>query len=62
MEKLSFIGLIAPRGPQIPAGVGANLSALQEPEQRIDSVRDIWLTQLADAERLLDAFAYQPAQ
>lgn len=84
LEKLYYIGLIAPRGPQIPiygiqakvvvrmielhekggpegAGVGAYLSTLQEPEHRIDIVRDIWLKQLADTERLLDAFAYQPA-
>ena len=43
------------------AGVGAYLSALQEPENRIDIVRDIWLKQLADTERLLDALSYEPA-
>lgn len=82
LEKLYFIGLIAPRGPQIPiygvqakvvatmiglheqagpagAGIGAYLSTLQEPEDRIDIVRNVWLEQLADTERLLAAFAYQ---
>ena len=80
LEKLYFVGMIAPRGPQIPiygvqakviarmiglheqageqgAGVTTYLSALQDPEDRIDIVRDIWLRQLADTERLLDAFA-----
>jgi hypothetical protein len=84
LEKLYYIGLIAPRGPQIPvygiqakvvarmielhekagpqgAGVGAYLSTLQQPENRIDIVRDIWLKQLADTERLLDALSYEPA-
>lgn len=82
LEKLYYIGLIAPRGPQIPiygvqakvvarmiglheaagpagAGVCAYLSTLQQPENRIDIVRDVWLEQLADTERLLEAFAYQ---
>lgn len=77
-EKLYFIGLIAPRGPQIPIyGVQAKLAArmiaiqegagdetlaitkymrsLQEPETRIDTVRDVWLDQMRDTERLLDA-------
>jgi cation diffusion facilitator CzcD-associated flavoprotein CzcO len=85
LEKLYYVGLIAPRGPQIPiygvqakvvarmislhekagpqgAGIGAYLSTLQEPETRIDIVRDVWLEQLADTERLLDAFSYQPAE
>jgi cation diffusion facilitator CzcD-associated flavoprotein CzcO len=85
LEKLYYIGLIAPRGPQIPiygvqakvvarmiglhekagphgAGVGTYLSTLQQSETRIDIVRDIWLEQLADTERLLDAFAYQPVE
>lgn len=84
LEKVYYIGLIAPRGPQIPiygiqakvvariielhekagpqgAGVGAYLSTLQKPESRIDIVRDIWLEQLADTERLLDAVSYEPA-
>jgi Flavin-binding monooxygenase-like len=84
LEKLYFIGLIAPRGPQIPiygvqakvvarmiglheqagergAGIAAYLGTLQEPEDRIDIVRDLWLQQLADTERLLDAFDYRPA-
>ena len=83
LEKLYFIGLIAPRGPQIPiygvqakvvarmiglheragergAGIAAYLGTLQEPEDRIDIVRDLWLQQLADTERLLDAFNYRP--
>ncbi len=76
-EKLYFVGLIAPRGPQIPIyGVQAKLIArmialhktpgadialstyfadLQEPETRIDIVRHVWLEQMADTERLLDA-------
>ena len=74
-EKLYFVGLIAPRGPQIPIyGVQAKLIArmialhegsdlalsayfagLQEPETRIDIVRHVWLDQMADTERLLDA-------
>ncbi len=84
LEKLYFIGLIAPRGPQIPiygvqakvvarmiglhervggagAGIAAYLGSLQEPEDRIDIVRDVWLGQLADTERLLDALEHQPA-
>jgi len=74
-ERLYFVGLIAPRGPQIPIyGVQAKLVArmialrersdlalaayfagLQEPETRIDIVRHVWLDQMADTERLLDA-------
>jgi len=83
LEKLYFIGLIAPRGPQIPiygvqakvaarmialheqagpngAGIAAYLGTLQDPEDRIDIVRDVWLRQLADTERLLDAFSFLP--
>lgn len=79
LEKLYYIGLAAPRGPQIPvygvqtklairmialheaageggAGVEAYLSGLQEPEDRIDIVRSVWLDQMADTERLLDAY------
>jgi hypothetical protein len=79
LEKLYYIGLAAPRGPQIPvygvqtklairmvalheaageggAGVGAYLSALQTPEDRIDIVRVDWDQQMADTARLLDAF------
>ncbi len=81
LEKLYYIGLAAPRGPQIPvygvqtklairmlelhegagdggAGVGAYLSSLQEPEDRIDIVRADWDAQMADTERLLDAFVH----
>lgn len=72
-EKLYFIGLIAPRGPQIPiygaqaklvvrmlalrrtADLGGYFAELQEPETRIDIVRDRWLDQMADTERLLSA-------
>ncbi len=80
LEKLYYIGLTAPRGPQIPvygmqtklalrmialhesagtggAGIGSYLERLQEAEHRIDIPRDIWLEQLADTERLLDALA-----
>jgi len=77
VEQLYFIGLIAPRGPQIPiygmqsalairmiqlhergtlGGVAERFERLQEPELRIDIVRDIWLEQMEDTERLLDAF------
>jgi hypothetical protein len=79
LEKLYFIGMIAPRGPQIPiygtqaklairmialheaaadgfAGVGGYLGRLQEDEDRIDIVRAVWLKQLEDTERLLDAY------
>ena len=38
------------------AEVGAYLSALQEPEDRIDIVRADWDAQMADTDRLLDAF------
>ena len=75
-EQLYFIGLIAPRGPQIPIyGVQAKLAArmisltesgvpdvtaqftkLQEHELRIDIVRTVWLDQMADTERLIEAF------
>ena len=74
-EKLYFVGLIAPRGPQIPiygvqakvvarmialhqdsdVALSAYFAGLQEPETRIDIVRHIWLDQMADTERLLDA-------
>jgi len=74
-EKLYFVGLIAPRGPQIPiygmqtkliirmialqerqgVALGAYFAGLQEPETRIDVVRPVWLDQMADTERLLDA-------
>ena len=80
LEKLYYIGLAAPRGPQIPvygvqaklairmvelheaageggAGIASYLAALQEPDDRIDIVRVIWNEQLADTERLLDAYA-----
>jgi hypothetical protein len=79
LENLYYIGLAAPRGPQIPvygiqaklavrmialheeageggARVQAYLSGLQQAEDRIDIVRNIWLEELADTERLLDAY------
>ena len=44
-----------------PAGRGARitayLSTLQDSEDRIDIVRDVWVEQMEDTERLLDAFA-----
>ena len=80
LEKLYYIGLAAPRGPQIPvygvqtklairmialheaageggAGVQAYLAGLQEADDRIDIVRNVWIDQIADTERLLDALA-----
>ncbi|TPW74239.1 flavin-containing monooxygenase [Schumannella soli] len=80
LEKLYYIGMAAPRGPQIPvygvqsklalrmvalheaadggfAGVAAYLGGLQDDDDRIDIVRAVWNEQLADTERLLDAFA-----
>lgn len=79
LEKLYFIGLSAPRGPQIPiygiqsklairmialheaeadgfTPVAGYLDQLQTADDRIDIVRPIWLEQLADTERLLDAY------
>lgn len=79
LEKLYYIGLSAPRGPQIPvygvqtkialrmialneqagpagAGIEGYLAGLQEADDRIDIVRAVWNDQLADTERLLDAF------
>jgi hypothetical protein len=79
LERLYLIGLIAPRGPQIPvygmqaklvtrmialqergfddgAGVSEQFERLQPAEHRVEIVRDAWLQQMADAERLLDAF------
>jgi hypothetical protein len=35
--------------------IGAFISGLQESEDRIDIVRDIWLEQMKDTERLLSA-------
>ena len=40
------------------APVAEYLSRLQEPDDRIDIVRVTWLAQLADTERLLEAFAF----
>ncbi|MEV7087434.1 NAD(P)-binding domain-containing protein [Streptomyces sp. NPDC093085] len=83
LEKLYFIGLAAPRGPQIPvygvqaklvarmaalheragaggAGIAAYLGRLQEADDRIDIPRDIWNAQIADTERLLDAYEAGP--
>ena len=80
LEKLYYIGLAAPRGPQINVygvqaklairlvalhelageggvGIEAYLSALQTAEDRIDIIRADWDAQMADTERLLDAFA-----
>lgn len=80
LEKLYYVGMIAPRGPQIPvygmqakivariialhelaggggANIGAYISGLQESEDRIDIVRAIWEEQMADTDRLLNAFA-----
>jgi hypothetical protein len=79
LEKLYFIGLAAPRGPQIPvygvqaklairmialheaagehgAWVQAYLAGLQQADDRIDIVRKVWNEQMADTERLLDAY------
>ena len=79
LEKLYYIGLSAPRGPQIPvygvqaklaermirlheqagpggAGVAAYFARLQEADDRVDIPRDIWTAQIADTERLLDAY------
>jgi cation diffusion facilitator CzcD-associated flavoprotein CzcO len=79
VEKLYFIGLIAPRGPQIPvygmqaklvakmielhaqarpggAPIAGYLASFQEPETGIDVVRDGWLRQMADTERLLTGY------
>jgi cation diffusion facilitator CzcD-associated flavoprotein CzcO len=80
LEKVYFIGLAAPRGPQIPvygmqaklairmialheaagehgAAVQAYLAGLQQADDRIDIVRNVWNDQMADTERLLDAYA-----
>lgn len=80
LEKLYYIGMAAPRGPQIPvygvqaklairmialhedapdgfAAISAYLGGLQDVEHRIDIVRAVWNDQMADTERLLDAFA-----
>jgi hypothetical protein len=80
LEKLYYIGMTAPRGPQIPvygvqakvaarmialheeageggAGVAAYFERLQDAEDRIDIPRAIWNEQMADTERLLDAYA-----
>jgi hypothetical protein len=79
LDKLYYIGLSAPRGPQIPvygvqaklaermirlhehagpggAGVADYFARLQEADDRIDLPRDIWTAQIADTERLLDAY------
>jgi len=45
------------------ANVQAYLSGLQEADDRIDIVRNIWIDQLSDTERLLDAFEHaRPAK
>ena len=85
LEKLYYIGLSAPRGPQIPvygvqaklaermirlheqagpggAGVAAYFARLQEADDRVDIPRDIWTAQIADTERLLDAYVRQPSR
>ncbi|WP_159706615.1 NAD(P)/FAD-dependent oxidoreductase [Arthrobacter sp. 18067] len=79
LEKLFYVGMIAPRGPQLPiyglqakvvariialheraggrgAGITAYLSNLQDSEDRIDIVRDVWVDQMEDTERLLAAY------
>ena len=79
LDKLYYIGLSAPRGPQIPiygiqskvaarlmalheqagadgAGIAAYLGRLQAADDRIDIPRHLWDEQLADTNRLLDAF------
>ena len=83
LEKLYYIGLTAPRGPQIPiygvqakrviemiklhegaggfAPVGAYLSELQEASDVIDIVRSVWEEELADTDRLLEAFKVRAA-
>lgn len=40
------------------AGIQSYLSALQEAEDRIEIVRVEWDAEMADTERLLDAFAH----
>lgn len=78
VEQLYFVGLSAPRGPQIPIygvqiqvvvtmidlarsgalgeiGIAERFEALQPPETRVDIVRAIWLDQLADTRRCLEA-------
>lgn len=85
LDKLYYIGLSAPRGPQIPVyGVqaalalrmlalheaapgghvplAAYLEGLQDADDRIDIVRAVWNDQLADTERLLDAFVLAQAE
>lgn len=85
LDKLYYIGLSAPRGPQIPVyGVqtalalrmlalhesartghvplASYLAGLQDADDRIDIVRAVWTDQLADTERLLDAFALAQAE
>ena len=39
------------------AGVQAYLAGLQQADDRIDIVRNVWNDQMADTERLLDAYA-----
>lgn len=39
------------------AGLAGYLGGLQDDEDRIDIVRVTWLDQMADTERLLDAYA-----
>ncbi len=80
VEQLYFIGLTAPRGPQIPIygtqaqvvtemialieagtlgekGLGKHFEALQPTDTRVDIVRDVWLDQLADTRRVLEAMS-----
>ncbi|WP_036318416.1 hypothetical protein [Microbacterium sp. B24] len=48
-----------------PAGfapVAEYLGRLQEADDRVDIVRVTWLEQLADTERLLDAFAFSRSE
>lgn len=78
VENLYFVGLSAPRGPQIPIygmqaklvarmlrlnenaeygglALGSYFAGLQEPDTRIDIVRNLWQEQMADTDRLLSA-------
>ena len=40
-----------------PRALPPSLGALQKQDDRIDIVRNVWNDELADTERLLDAFA-----
>ena len=53
---IRMIALHEAAGPS-GAGIQAYLAGLQEADDRIDIVRNIWNEQMADTERLLDAYA-----